>query len=173
MLDELISPLLTAPWSRRAGLGVFLAMVVLTFVTFVHSIFTWHNDLKLAHTTTAHYSDTSSSQLAQLIEKIPEWHLFGKYGAASAILPITSLQIRLVGVIKATPEKDSRVLISESNQPAKVYRVGDTLPGSGVKIYAITTEGVVLNNSGRLEKLPLPRTPLLFQGMPKPLSGDN
>ena len=173
MLDELISPLLTAPWSRRAGLSVFVLMVFLTFITLIHLIFTWHRDFKLAHTVSLRYSNASSSQLAQLISQIPEWHLFGKYGAAeSVILPVTSLQIHLVGVIKATPEKFSRALISESNQPAKVYQVGDTLPASGVKIYAITAAGVVLNNSGRLEKLPLQRTPLLFQGMPKPLSGE-
>ena len=87
----------------------------------------------------------------------------------SAILPVTSLQIRLIGVIKSTPDTFSRVIISESNQPGKIYSVGDSLPSSGVKIYAITAEGVILDNSGRLEKLPLQRTPLMFQGMPKSL----
>ncbi len=173
MLDELISPLLTAPWSRRAGLCVLGIMLLFILITLIHLILTWRSDLKLTQAVTLRYSSTSSDQLSQLISQIPEWHLFGKYGVTdSAILPVTSLQIRLVGVIKATPEKFSRVMISEANQPAKVYLVGDTLPSSGVTVYAITVEGVVLNNSGRLEKLPLQRTPLLFQGMPKPLSGE-
>lgn len=173
MFDELLSPLLTTVWGRRAGLSLLVIMLILVLVTVIQTVVTWHSDDRLAHSYAkpkGHFLQ-ENDQLSKLIIQLPEWHLFGKYGVVeqSAILPVTSLQIRLVGVIKSTPEKYSRVIISESNQPGKVYSVGDTLPSSGVKIYAITEEGVVLNNSGRLEKLPLQRTPLQFQGMPKSL----
>lgn len=173
MVDELLSPLLTTTWGRRMGQGLFILMVVLTFITFIQSLMTVRSDLKLAasHKKTNEDFLLANDRLTRLISQLPQWHLFGKYGVVeqSAILPVTSLQIRLVGVIKSTPEKYSRVIISEANQPGKIYKVGDTLPSSGVRIDAITPEGVVLNNSGRLEKLPLQRTPLQFQGMPKSL----
>lgn len=173
MVDELLSPLLTTAGGRRAGLALLVAMVILIFITLIQTVLTWRSDSQLikAHSNQNVTSSQASDRIAKLISQLPEWHLFGKYGVVeqSAILPVTSLQIRLVGVIKSTPEKFSRVIISESNQPSKVYSIGDTLSSSGVKIYAITAEGVVLDNSGRLEKLPLPRTPLMFQGMPKSL----
>ncbi len=173
MVDELISPLLTTTWGRRLGQGILILMVMGVLITFIQTIMTLRSDIRLtqSHSNQNDKFLLANDRLAKRITQLPEWHLFGKYGVVeqSAILPVTSLQIRLVGVIKSTPEKYSRVIISESNQPGKVYKVGDTLPSSGVRIDAITPEGVVLNNSGRLEKLPLPRTPLLFQGMPKSL----
>jgi len=173
MIDELLSPLFTTEWGRRTGLTAAMTMSILALVIFVHTLFTFYSDIRLTQSHTRHSENSlqGNNQLAYLITQLPEWHLFGKYGVVeqSAILPVTSLQIRLIGVIKSTPEKFSRVIISEENQPGKIYSTGDTLPATGVRIYAITEEGVVLNNSGRLEKLPLPRPPLIFQGMPKPL----
>jgi len=173
MVDELLSPLLSTPWGRRAGLGVLAFMGVLILITLIETVQTWHSDFKLteSHPEQHERSIQAHNLLTKLIAETPEWHLFGKYGVVeqSAILPVTSLQIRFVGIVKATPEELSRVIISESNQPGKVYKVGDKLSSYGVKIYAITPEEVVLDNAGRLEKLPLPRTPLTFQGMPKSL----
>lgn len=171
MVDEILSPLLTTPAGRRAGIGLLIVMIIMTIITLTQALITWHSDIKLTQAHENLNPIKTNDRLATLITQISEWHLFGKYGVVnqSAILPVTSLQIRLVGVIKSTPETFSRVIISESNQPGKIYKIGDMLPSSGVKIYAITPEGVILDNSGRLEKLPLQRTPLLFQGMPKSL----
>ncbi len=175
-IDELLSPLLTTTWGRRAGLSMLGLMMILACIAFIHMIWTFGSDIRLARLSSNQNANRSQANdiLANLIAEIPQWHLFGKYGVVkqSAILPVTRLQIRLVGVIKATPDKFSRVIISESNQPGKIYEVGDTLPTSGVKVYAIAPDGVILNNAGRLEKLPLERTPLLFQGKPKSLLGD-
>lgn len=173
MFDELLSPLLTTTWGRRTSLGAMILMAVLIFATFIDMIMTWRSDFNITQTapnSMSHNNDTIN-ETAKLIALIPERHLFGKYGIVeeASLLPVTSLQIHLVGVIKANPAKLSRVIISESSAPAKVYQVGDKLPSTGVKIYAITPDGVILDNSGRLEKLPLLRTQLEFQGMPKPL----
>jgi type II secretion system protein C len=174
MWDELVAPLLITPWGRKAGLGVMMTMAVLIFFTFIMMIVNLRSDIKLSFATTKTRPVESTNETAKLIAQIPQRHLFGKYGIVeeSSLLPVTSLQIHLVGVIKATPEKFSKVIISESSQPAKVYQVGDKLPSTGVKIYAITSDGVILDNSGRMEKLPLQRTQLEFQGMPKPLMGE-
>lgn len=173
MIDELLSPLLTTEWGRRAGMLLSILMSILVLLTFIHAVYTVVSDSRLTRVH-SHSSDKTleaNEQLDRLIAKLPEQHLFGQYGvvARSAILPVTSLQIHLIGVIKSTPETFSRVIISEENRPGQIYGTGDVLPSSGVRIYAITPEGVVLDNGGRLEKLPLARPPLIFQGMPKPL----
>jgi type II secretory pathway component PulC len=176
MIDELISPLLTTIWGRRLGLGLLLVMALLMLVTFIETLVAWRGDYYLTHPVRkpAPSQANATNQLNTQIAAIPGLHIFGAYGVAdrSSLLPVTSLQIKLVGIIKSAPEKLSRVLISESGQPARVYQVGDALPTTGVEISAITSDGVVLDNSGRLEKLPLQRSSLQFQGMPKSVLGE-
>lgn len=172
-MDEIIAPLLTTEWGRKTGWGAMLALLLFTVVLLYLMVTTWRRDIQLIHkeASPTHFA-MASNEDANLVEELPDQHIFGNAGLAQgAILPITSLQLSLVGVIKTEPEKFSRVIISERGKPAKVYQIGDVLT-SGVKVYSITREGVVLENGGRLEKLPLQRSPLLFQGMPKPLLQD-
>ena len=141
-----------------------LLLLWLLFTTLAN----WRHDFVLIHPQKIESKNVLvGDELNKLIENIPSDHIFGQSGTG-AHLPVTSLQIRLVGVIKAVPESFSRVIISEGGKPGKVYKVGDRL-SSGVIINAITSDGVILDNGGRLEKLPLQRPPLLFQGKPKPL----
>lgn len=172
MLDELLSPLFTTLWGRRLGVALLLIMATLIVYTVSDVLFTWRADVRLTTLSTQSIPSTDKEleQLALRITQIPDQHVFGQAGVTDAnALPITSLQIHLLGIVKATPDRLSRALISEQGQLGKVYQVGDSLPSSGVKIYAITAEGVVLENRGRYEKLPLSRSRLQFQGMPKPL----
>ena len=176
MFDELVSPLFSTQWGRRSGVMLLGFMLFLIVLMFFQMIWEWRSDVKLATLTEQQNNRQAQaeSQLAELINHIPEWHLYGKYGVVSKAesLPVTSLQIKLVGVIKATPDSKSRVIISEENGPGKVYQVGDTLPSSGVKINSITKDGVILENSGRLENLPLQRKPLQFKGLPQSMLGE-
>lgn len=173
MLDEIIEPLLTTAWGRRASWGAAIGMALLLAIVLVEILAGWYGDIGVVlGSHVGMKSSISLDETAQRIAKLPDQHLFGQSRILSnADLPITSLQLHLVGVIKAEPEEFSRVIISEAGQPSKVYRVGDVL-SSGVKIHGITQDGVVLENGGRLEKLPLQRPPLLFQGMPKRLLHD-
>lgn len=176
MFDELVSPLFTTQWGRRTGALILALMLFLIVVTFFQMIWEWRSDIKLATPTETQHNDQAqaANQLAELITQIPEWHLYGKYGvlAQTEVLPVTSLQIKLVGVIKATPDSESRVIISEENGSGKVYKKGDTLPTSGVQVYGISDDGVILDNSGRLEKLPLHRRALHFKSMPQSILGE-
>lgn len=170
MFEEIIAPLFTTEWGRRTGLGVLVVAACLLLYTSISMFVTWRSDYLISHarTATSSASASNSDNISKWIAQIPEHHLFGKFGAVTQGLPVTSLQLRLVGVVKSIPEEDSRVIISEGGQPGKVYRVGDTL-SSGVKVQAITEDGVVLENGGNLEKLPLQRPELEFQGKPKSL----
>lgn len=170
LFDGVFSPLLTTEAGKRLGWVCLILMGLLTVITFVSTPFYWYKDVQLANGPTGISPPTIERAEGDVLsKKLPDWHLFG-LGAEqqTSIMPITSLQLHLVGVIKAAQDSQSQVIISEANQPGKMYQVGDRL-GSGVKIYAITNDGVILQNGERLEKLPLQRSALMFQGMPKKL----
>lgn len=140
------------------GLG---ALIVITGISVATE---WHSDWVLAHQpvgVVAHTTDASDKAMAAL----PKAHLFGQALMADGNLPITNLQCRVTSIIKvinAHGDDASRAIITINGDAGKVYQVGDALP-DGVKIYQINANAVVLENEGRLEKLPLPRTQLVFK----------
>lgn len=172
MLDELAAPLFVTEWGRRTGLGCLIVFALLFLITLIQLFLTWISDFTIGKAETINKASIAITEIT--VTDIPQLHLFGhrKSVDKSAVLPITSLQLRLVGVIKSVPEKFSLVIISESGQPGKVYRIGEMLP-AGVSVYSISDDGVILDNGGHLEKLPLQRSPLLFQGMPKALLNES
>lgn len=166
MFNDLLAPLYTTKWGRRLGWSVLIASILILLILAYQTISAWHSDYLLANYSPKPVSSAASNDdVAKMIAAIPEQHIFGHSGDTGAV-PITSLQLQLVGVIQATPEEFSRVIISRAGNPGKVYRIGDSLT-SGVKINAVTPTGVILDNGGNLEKLPLSRQPLLFQDKPK------
>jgi type II secretory pathway component PulC len=169
MFDDIIAPLLATEWGRRSGYAAAALSCLLLLTTFIDLPLSWHKDYKLAHNPAAAMNKNLqlNSQALALIAQIPNQHLFGISGRSTDI-PITSLQIRLVGIVQAVPAGQSRAIISIAGQPAKIYQVGDTLTGD-VRITAITQESVLLENGNQTEKLPLARPPLSFEGMPKNL----
>lgn len=166
MLDEITAPLFVTEWGRRAGIVTIVLLFSLILLVCTISVTQWQKDFILSKKSSGALAMAHSENIVKLIEQIPSEHVFGKAGAQG--LPITSLQLRLLGIIKAVPNKYSRVIISEKNQPGKVYQVGDIL-SSGIRVYEINDDSVVLDNGGNLETLPLERPSLEFQGMPKSL----
>ncbi len=170
MFNDMVLPFLTGLWGRRLCWAALAITGLLFLTTLIKTPLTWYSDSKLAEAQVVTDVPIQKVQSSDLIQKIPEWHLFGNAArpADTSILPVTSLQLRLIGVVQAVPDNKSSVIISEANQAGKVYLVGDRLP-VGVKIDAITEDGVILENAGRLEKLPLQREPISFQRMPNKL----
>lgn len=172
LFDDMIVPLLFTEWGRCTGLGIIVVVGLLLFFTLIQAPWRIWQDIKLVHGQ-ASLSITDSpppDYFTALIKQIPERHLFGSRAMIdnTQAMTITSLQLRLVGISEAIPEGISRVIIAEAAQPAKVYQLGDSL-ASGVRISAIMRDSVILENMGHLEKLPLQRPPLMFQGLPKSL----
>ena len=165
--EELLTPIYSTVWGRWASLVVLFSLSILVVITLVRMPMTWREDFVLAHEQKKSIPTNaiSTNQSSDLSSQIPNWHLFGTAAKADAFLPITSLQLRLIGVIHDSGEQLSRVMISEAGQPGKVYKVGDQF--SGVKVNAIAPDGVILENGGQLEKLPLQRQELEFRGRPK------
>jgi type II secretion system protein C len=172
MVEELFAPVLTTRWGRRCALAGIVCIAGLIIFTIGNEINDWlilFNHPAAPQIFASDSADTAN-ELTLNIKQIPNWHLFGESTTvATQTLPITSLQLRLIGVLHASDAQSSRVIISQASQPGKSYGVGDTLTGA-VKIYAISQDAVILDNSGHMEKLPLARPPLLLHGLPKPLS---
>lgn len=87
---------------------------------------------------------------------IAQLHLMGIYDAKTADIPLTQLQLTLQGtVVVADDPTQSRALIQSPNQPTKVYKIGDFVPGNA-KVEKIEQTFVLINDNGQLQKLRLP-----------------
>lgn len=87
------------------------------------------------------------------------WHLFGNYEASLANVPQTQLQLTLQGTdVTDSTNMPSTAIIADSSGKAKVYQVGDAVPG-GATLYKIFPHHVIFNHNGNYEmlKLPLPK----------------
>ena len=157
--------MITFNLNQRTITGICAFWTALFILTFIYTVYQWHQDWTFAHQPLAGVSNSSSThQAAAMIAAIPDNHLFGKSLAKNDV-PVTNLELRVTGIVKIEGEQTdaiSKAYISISGQQSKGYQVGDNLP-YGVKVYDITPETVILENDGRLEKLPLPRTPLQFK----------
>lgn len=134
-----------------------IAAILLLAFTIMYVIWQWREDWIIAHQPVTAVVVDMGDDVEELGPKLVEAHLFGQSPTGdAAILPVTSLPWRVTGIIKGTTNENSKVIISIDSQPGKIYHVGDSLP-SGIIVNAVTKEDVILNNSGRLEKLSLPR----------------
>lgn len=147
---------------QQAVNAIYGGIAVVIALTFIVCLAQWRDDWKLAH-----QSPPAATQITDktvtMIAAIPDNHLFGK--SAGGKIPISSLELRVTGIVKVSNEQGnevSKAYISQAGQPAKIYQVGDQVT-NGVKIYSIAADTVILENDGALEKLPLPREPLVFK----------
>lgn len=173
-VEELLEPLFVTYRGRQVGLGMVILSGILLFSAVVGAVHAWYGDLTIMQSSAgvATHVDDAANAEATLIAQIPATHLFGLAAEDDDFLPITSLQLHLTGIIKDSADHVSKVIVSEAGQPGKVFAVGDTLT-SGIKIYSINEDGIVLEHNGKLEKLPLGRQRLQFQDKPKTLWQDN
>jgi type II secretory pathway component PulC len=155
--------LITTKWQQKIILGAMITLFAAVCITAIYSIWQWRNDWILVH-----HSPISPPTLAKsnqendIINTLLDRHLFGKPAAPSlSNVPISSLQLSVTGIIK-TNNGQSKVSISRAGAPSKIYKIGDVVT-SGVKIYDITADTIVLENDGRMEKLPMVREKLQFK----------
>ena len=94
---------------------------------------------------------------------IAGWHLFGRaeigrtVKASPAVVPITPLNLRLVGVFFAERGSDRALaLIAEGSGVERGYRIGEALPG-GARLEQILRDRVIVSRNGRQEAINLPK----------------
>jgi general secretion pathway protein C len=88
-------------------------------------------------------------------------HLFGKADPVEAVgdpsdAPETRLSLVLAGTIAFSDPKMGFGIIGENANNAKLYSVGDSLPGAA-RLNAVYGDRVILERGGQLEALLLPR----------------
>lgn len=142
---------------QRTIIGIGGALAALCLLTAGFCAWQWHHDWAIAHQEAITVS-SSINKDAELISSLPDAHLFGRSLSGGSV-PITNLQLRVTGIVKGNP---SKATISIAGEPSQIFQVGDDLP-DGVKIYEIMPDAVILENEGKLERLPLPREPLQFK----------
>lgn len=146
--------------STHLLLGVLCLMALLTLTTLCSSIYQWQKDWYLTHHNNA--VATTPTKIIVPDKPLADAHLFGTPAQIND-MPISNLQLRVLGISKATDHHGhSKVLLSISGNPGKVFKIGDHLP-YGVTVYDITANAVILENNGLLEKVPLPRPLLEFK----------
>jgi len=94
------------------------------------------------------------------VAQIASAHLFGQAAAApadtdAANAPKTTMPLVLTGIIAASNPKSGLAILGESAAAAKVYAVGDNVPG-GVRVNSVYEDRVLLDRGGRIEALVLP-----------------
>jgi general secretion pathway protein C len=104
-------------------------------------------------------------------------HLFGAAPVApqdGANAPQTSIPLVLTGTIAGNDPQNGLAILGQTAQTAKVYAVGDNVPG-GAKLHSVYSDRVVIDRNGQLESLALPHQ--MAGGGPPPstaaLQGDN
>jgi len=70
--------------------------------------------------------------------------------------PQTSMPLVLTGIISADDPQNGLAILGQSAQTAKVFAVGDNVPGNA-KLHLVYSDRVVIDRGGRLETLVLPR----------------
>ena len=85
-------------------------------------------------------------------------HLFGAAPAPKqdgANAPQTSIPLVLTGTIAGKDPQNGLAILGQTAQAAKVYAVGDNVPG-GAKLHSVYSDRVVIDRNGQLESLALP-----------------
>lgn len=112
-------------------------------------------------------ASTGSTASRADVQKIAAAHLFGVADAAEAPqqpvvaqplenLAETNLNLTLKGTIAATRSEDSLAIIADNRNEEKIYAIRDAV-APGATLHAVYTDRVVLNRSGALEVLKLPK----------------
>ena len=111
-----------------------------------------------------------------------QWHahsvnvsLFGDYVPKDLMgegIKQSMLDLKVVGILFSLQEKASHVIIQWPGGGERMVKVGDALPG-GTVVKRITREGVLIERSGELERLKLPKESLTFEAPEPPLKSLN
>lgn len=87
-------------------------------------------------------------------------HLFGApsapSGAGPGEAPPTTMSLVLAGVLAQADPQKGYAIVGESAAAAKLYAVGDSIPG-GARLHSVYGDRVLIDRNGAIESLPLPR----------------
>lgn len=139
-----------ATWLLALALGVQAALIV--------------TDLARAARRDRAPGQTSSAAIRPLrshaldLAVITNAHLFGAPPRAAqdgSNAPQTTMPLVLTGIIAGNDPQNGLAIMGPNAQSARVYAVGDNVPG-GAKLHSVYSDRVVIDRNGQLESLALP-----------------
>jgi general secretion pathway protein C len=120
----------------------------------------------IAATPPAGVASTSATARSVNVEQIASTHLFGEARAEDAVavplpapteeLEETRLALTLKGTMAGSDDRLTVAIIADNRNEEKVYAIGDAVV-AGATLHAVYRDQVVLNRSGILESLKLPK----------------
>ena len=143
--------------------GLFLAWQLSQLALSVADVLTPQKYVPVAATPGVVSTAAESSQADY--RQVAAAHLFGEAGAepVAAAVPVetetvvdTRLNLTLKGTIAANEPRFAMAIIEGTNRQEKVYAINDNVV-SGTKLHSVYADRVILNRSGVLEALRLPR----------------
>jgi len=131
---------------------ITLALMALIGVIFVIYVCTLVSDFTIPEMS---LSTSASSSRIVSVSQVSQYHIFGVYNDNLANLPETQLQLTLEGVMFSLNKGQSFAIMSSPDAPAKVYKIGDTLPGDAT-LEKVFKDEVIINYQGVMQSLKLP-----------------
>ncbi len=164
-ITEKLKPFYEGPQAMWLGLFVVGSYLLVYSLMSLYG-FLYPSDTMDEHSLTPSFTHHNHGKHTTIL-----YPLFGNYIPKSHdknSIPKTILNIKLVGVLKASKKGLSQVTIQIAGGKEKNYSIGDILP-SGAKIVRIYDDGVLLLRNGQVERLSLPVNSLPSSSAPKPL----
>jgi general secretion pathway protein C len=90
------------------------------------------------------------------ISTIVNAHLWGVPPPSEQVVQPSHVNLLLTGTIAGNDPQNGLAILGQTPQTAKVYAVGDIVPG-GAKLHSVYSDRVVIDRNGQLESLALPR----------------
>ncbi|MGH1541157.1 MAG: type II secretion system protein N [Arenicella sp.] len=144
-------------WLTRAA--TFLGALVLLWVLLygLYHVYDIYRDRKYAAKQTVVINPQPISS-GYSIDTVVSTHLFGEKKAIvekpkPKVVPTTKLDLTIEGLLSASSEEKARAIISVKKKRGALYKVGDELKGTKVKLEEIRADGVLLNHNGNIENL--------------------
>ena len=143
---------------------IIILGIVATVAYRVYSIVYMPNNVAVAATGQLNPAPIKNTTRPTNIDAVVNLHLFGKPSTRAATRPAsvtnaqaTRLPLELKAVFAATDNTFSAAIIGQRGQAARLYSVGESVPGNAVlaEVYA---DQVLLRRAGQLESLAFPKT---------------
>lgn len=148
-------------WSRhgvKIAWGIAVALLLVVLIQMFYDEYS-HRKQRIADSAPQKLQPiTRNSGPVYRVTDITSANLFGDPRPKTVVrenIRDTNLNLKLVGVLWASDQKNARVLIESNSKNAALYSVGDSIKGASASVKEIYQNEILLNRNGATEKLSL------------------